>query len=108
MFAPDISFNKILLIAELKCAGLGLVDINFVTVHFRTVRILELESKKQENKNTVATLIFYPSLTPVVITDQRSGQSPLVLHLPLHPHILYSLVTLTVKWTTHSVSWMSL
>ena len=30
MFAPDISFNKILLIAELKCAGLGLVDISFV------------------------------------------------------------------------------
>lgn len=30
MFAPDISFNKILLIAELKCARLGFVDTNFV------------------------------------------------------------------------------
>lgn len=34
MFAPDISFNKILLIAELKCAGLGLVDISFVLLAF--------------------------------------------------------------------------
>ena len=34
MFAPGISFNKILLIAELKCAGLGLIDSSFVLLAF--------------------------------------------------------------------------